>query len=208
MTIRSAFYVDGFNAYHSIDDLQKPYLKWLDWSSVANLLIPKRSEAIVKVAVCTAIKTTDVGKQLRHRAYLKALEGTGVVCLKGHFSKEERTCHSCGSKWWAPVEKQGDVNLAITVIDDAHNDVFDHCYLVTADSDQAATAKMLKARFPGKKLTTVVVTGRQHSKEILGHADAKLVVNENHMQQCLFPALIRGSEAIIRPPEYKPPWEP
>lgn len=205
MLIRAAFYIDGFNAYHAIADLQRSHLKWLDWQALASILIPSKSEAVVKVCICTAVKTADVEKQLRHRAYLKALEHSGVECLRGHFANEERKCKSCGEVWRAPVEKQGDVNLALAVVSDAYDDVFDHCYLVTADSDQAAAARMLKAKFPKKKLTTVVITGRSHSKEILSHADAKITIGIGNLERALFPKLITGPQAILRPKEYDPP---
>jgi hypothetical protein len=205
MATRAAFYVDGFNVYHSLDDLNKPHFKWLDWWSLGELLIPSESQILVRVAMCTAIKTTDTQKMLRHRAYLKALESKGVDCLRGNFIEEDRYCRQCGHSWGAPVEKQGDVNLAISLIADAHKDIFDHAYLVTADSDQAATARMFKTDFPAKKLTTVVITGRSHSKEILNFADAKITVNASHIERSLFPKLISGSSAILRPVEYDPP---
>jgi hypothetical protein len=83
--------------------------------------------------------------------------------------------------------------------------MFDHCYLVTADNDQAATARMLKADFPNKKLTSLVIIGRSHSKEILSHADAKIVIGLDHLNRCLLPKLIPGADAISRPPAYDPP---
>ncbi len=205
MRNRAAFYVDGFNVYHSLDDLKVPHYKWLDWWALGELLIPSKSETLVRVAMCTAIKTSDVEKQLRHRAYLRALESRGVQCLRGHFIEEDRNCRRCNHTWAAPVEKQGDVNLAISLIADAHKDIFDHAYLVTADSDQAATARMLKTDFPDKQLTTVVITGRSHSKEILAVADAKLTVSDTHITRCLFPRVIEGPNAILRPKEYDPP---
>src|SRR5829696_5166464 len=60
------------------------------------------------------------------------------------------------------------------VFDDAHRDVFDHAYLVTADSDQAATARMFSERFQAKKLTAVCPPGRAHSQHILRYATAKI----------------------------------
>ena len=206
MTIRAAFFVDGFNAYHSIDDLKKPDLKWLDWWSLADKLIPSKSERLESVVLCTALKTTDPQKLIRHRAYLKALENSGVVCLKGHFAREDRHCRACGERWKAPVEKQGDINLAVALISGGYEDAYDHCYLVTADSDQAATARVFKEKFPAKQLTTVVITGRSHSKEILSHAHAKLTINSNHLERSLFPNVVRlkDGSAIRRPPAYDP----
>lgn len=205
MTVRAAFYVDGFNVYHALDNLGQPHLKWLNWSALGKLLIPSRSESLVRTVICTAVKTTDPGKQTRHRLYVSALEQVGVECLKGHFATERRECRDCGSVWEAPVEKQGDVNLAISVLDDAYRDVFDHCYLVTADGDQCATVRLLKARFPDKRVTTVVLTGQSHNFMILNLADAKLTVTENNIERSLFPRFVEGANAVLRPAEYDPP---
>ena len=205
MTDRAAFYVDGFNVYHALDALQKPHLKWLDWAALGQLIIPSRSETLAKVVLCTALKSNDVQKQLRHRRYVSALESVGVDCLKGHFADDPRHCRSCGHRWAAPVEKQGDVNLAISIVDDAHRDLFDHCYLVTADGDQAATVRMLRNRFPQKRITSVVLPGQSHNKLILSFGVTPLALKESHLERSLFPKVMPGPNAILRPPEYDPP---
>jgi hypothetical protein len=207
MVDRAALYVDGFNLYHAIDDLSQNHLKWLDMWALGELLIPSKTQVLVKVVWCTAIRRDDVPKMLRHRTYIKALEATGVTCLQGHFAKEGRDCRSCGAQWQAPVEKQGDVNLAIAMVDDAHNDVFDHAYLVTADSDQAATVGLLKARFPHKPITTVCPPGRSHCKEILSHTALKISLTEAHLERCLLPKYIIVDNKPIahRDPVYDPP---
>ena len=109
MPERAALYVDGFNLYHAIDDLGQNHLKWLNMWALGELIIPSKSQTLVKVTWCTAIRTDDVPKMLRHREYIRALEGTGVTCLQGHFARETRDCRACGVQWHAPVEKQGDV---------------------------------------------------------------------------------------------------
>lgn len=62
-----------------------------------------------------------------------------------------------------------DVNVAINLISDAHLDVFDVAYLLSAVSDQAATAKLFKSRFPEKTLVSVAPPGRDYSKHILSY---------------------------------------
>lgn len=209
MPDKSAFYVDGFNLYHAINDLGEPHLKWLNLSRLAETLIPSQSERIVRIVYCTAIKTKDTGKMLRHRQYLKALKSSGVDCLEGHFTDEPRNCLDCRHSWLAPVEKQGDVNLAISLIDDGHRDIFDHAYLLSADGDQAATARLFKERFPEKKLTTVAPPGRSHSKVVLQHATARIALNYGHIERCIFPGQAvfnpDNSVAALRPVEYSPP---
>ena len=206
MTIRSAFYIDGFNAYHALDRLNQPHLKWLDWDALAKKIIPSRDETLERVVMCTAIKKNDYGKRTRHEFYLSALEQKGVVCLKGHFAKDPRECRDCGYNWDAPVEKQGDVNLAISLIADAFNDKFDHCYLVTADGDQVATARMLRSQFPEKKITSVVIAGQKHNKSLLAECGGNgKTIKESELERALFPKLISGPKAILRPQEYDPP---
>lgn len=203
---RAAFYFDGFNLYHGIKELNRPHLKWLNLYALALRLIPKQTETLVRVVVCTAIKSDDIPKQLRHRAYLKALGNVGVDCLLGHFSKEPRECHSCTNTWMAPTEKQGDVNLAVSIIDDAYQDIFDHCYLVTTDGDQVATINMLKSRFPQKKLTTVAPPYRSPNLIISNKADSVIQLTVSHIEACLFPRLVPGAAgAALRPAEYDPP---
>jgi hypothetical protein len=181
MTIRAAFYIDGFNAYHALDALRTPHLKWLNWWTLAETLIPSQSQNLSKIVLCTATRTDDAGKQSRHRKYVAALEAAGVTCLLGHFSSEPRSCRRCGEHWQAPVEKPGDVNLALTMLEDAYDNVFDHCYLVTTDGDHVSTVKMIKKRFPHKKITTVVITGRSHNKILLSLADYKILLRKKKL---------------------------
>jgi hypothetical protein len=116
MPERAAFYIDGFNLYHAIDDLGQPHLKWLNLWKLGALLIPQQSQTLVRMVWCTAIRTKDAAAMLRHRTLIKALTTTGVVHIEGHFSKEDRECKQCGNVWQAPIEKEGDVNLAISLI--------------------------------------------------------------------------------------------
>lgn len=166
MSGRAAFYVDGFNLFHAIDELNQPHLKWLNLVALANRIVPSRSEYISRVVHCSAIpqpkSSNDVVGQERkdtHLLYIDALKLTGVQCKIGHFINEEITCRksACGHKWEKAGEKQGDVNVAISLIDDAHMDIFDHAYLVTNDTDQVATVQLFVDRFieRGKILTIV-----------------------------------------------------
>ena len=206
MPIRAAFYIDGFNLYHAIDDLGQPHLKWLNLWALSASLIPQKSEQLVRVVWCTAIRTDDTEKMLRHRALIKALRLSGVTCMIGHFANEPKSCHSCGRNWQAPTEKQGDVNLAIALIDDAHRDMFDHAYLVTADGDQAAAAALFKARFPQRRITNVAPVARSHNKLLLSHCDGSMTLRLEQIERALFSrGVTDGAETVVRPARYDPP---
>lgn len=210
MLENAALYVDGFNLYHAIDDLKKNYLKWLDLWSLGELIIPSQSQRLRRVVYCTAVKTDDTQKMLRHRPYIKALQAKDVKCLQGHFSTESASCRDCGYSWERQVEKQGDVNLALSLLDDAHMHIFEHAYLLTSDGDQCATVRVLKERFPAKKLTTVAPPGRAHNKMILNIADTKITITESHLERSVFPGLAvmtpDGRSVAARwPKDYSPP---
>lgn len=205
MPIRSAVFYDGFNMYHALDELGQPYLKWVDLWSLSQKLL-SADEELVAVTHCTAVRTDDVPRMLRHRAYLAALEGVNVKCLRGHFSDEMGKCHDCGSQWKKPVEKQGDVNLAIAIIDGGHQDAFDNCYLVTADGDQLATIKLFRERFPDKKIISVSPPGRIHNKASRDSASNSAKITKEMVALSLFGHAAQGRDRLIkRPPEYDPP---
>jgi hypothetical protein len=205
---RAAMYVDGFNLYHALDELDRDYLKWLDLKQLAKVIAP-RSEVVRRVVWCTAFRPGGRAKLARHQAYYDALKARGVTCMTGHFVTYADGCNACGHTWPVSTEKQSDVNLALSVLDDAHEDRFDVCYLVTTDGDHAATARFLKERFPQKKLVIVAPPGRRQNKALLEWADAQVTLEFDQLMCALLPAAINGPDgAILRPSSYEPPETP
>lgn len=207
MPIRAAAYIDGFNLYHAIADLNEPFLKWLNLVALMHRIMPTKSETLVGTTYCTAIYPKDTQKQWRHEQYIQALKLVGCSTIRGHYIHENMGCKACGHEWKKPTEKQTDVNLSLALFNDARLDVFDTAYLVTADSDQAATAKFLKANFPTKKLISVSPPGRNFSTHILAYADGKIALTRDTIEHCLFGPIVfkEGEPAGRRPREYDPP---
>ena len=208
---RAAVYYDGFNLYHAVDAYKRPYLKWLNLKALGRAIAPK-SEVVKRVVWCSAFSPTNRSKLQRHEDYRKALEGQGVICRMGHFIHSLDSCNSCGHKWQISVEKQGDVNLALSIAADAEDDLFDVCYLVTADGDHAATARYLKERFPKKKLVLVTPPGRYHNRQIERMADQCIEIQTHHLEASLLPEMAKykqrflgRSEKVTRPEVYDPP---
>lgn len=206
--IRAAFFIDGFNLYHAIDDLGMPHLKWLSYWKLAQAVIPRKSQELVGVTWCTARHASDQHKGRRHdqMVQLQALEG--VTVRKGHFISERRTCRHCGCTWDHPSEKEGDINVAISLMRGAFRDEYDHAYLLTADSDQVATLKMFSKEFPQKNLTVVVPPRRKRSEHL--HRLAKggsIKLGAAHLEKAVMPEIIikDGVGSVRRPQEYAPP---
>ncbi|WP_024578150.1 MULTISPECIES: NYN domain-containing protein [unclassified Afipia] len=209
--LRAAVYIDGFNLYHAIADLGAPHLKWVNLHALSQQII-RKNERLERVVWCTAVNTKNTQKMLRWREYKKAQESVGVVTMVGHFTEEPRRCHE-GHNYFHPTEKEGDVNLAISVISDGHLDVYDVAYVVSADSDQVATAKMLADRLPKKQFISVAPPGRSHSKEIISNSHGTRTIRREVIENCLFegPTIIQNGELkAARPALYAPPqnWKP
>src|SRR5690349_18010148 len=94
---RAAFYIDGFNLYHSILNLGDPKLKWLSLASLCQMLIPRRDETVDSIVYFTATAThRGSGSIVRHRTYVAAMQSEGVECVLGRF-KESRP--SVDERW-------------------------------------------------------------------------------------------------------------
>ncbi len=212
MPLRSAFYVDGFNLYHAIDALHKPHLKWLDLRKLSHrLLLDRSNEQLTLVRYFSAVKKTNPAKAAKHREYISALQHEQVSVILGRFTAKETECRNCSHVWMADNEKETDVNLALNVVVDAFKDLFDRAYIITADSDQAATFAMMRSLFPNKEMVTVSPPGMELSKSILTFASHKVRLNEAMVAQCLLPKErfhLSPTEARLlyrRPLDYDPP---
>ena len=206
--MRGAVYIDAFNLYHAIDDqgAQFNHLKWSNLWLLAETISKGHANPIVKVCWCTAYRRGDTGKKARHRFYVSALEICGVTTLFGHETQEPQSCPGCGEMWETPREKATDINLALSVYEDALDDVYDVAFIVTADTDQAATLAFVKRRFPNKKMVIATPPWRALSKHLLHLADGKVQITERMLDDCVLPQLVsNGQKAINRPQEYDPP---
>ena len=121
-------------------------------------------------------------------------------------------CKSCSNAWEIECEKETDVNIALRLVLDGIDNIYHHAYLITANSDQAATVATIKKRCPHLKLTTVAPPTRNFSTHILKYTPRKIALTEEMISRHLFPQYVfKGGEHVVtRPPEYDPPkgWAP
>lgn len=204
--MRGAAYIDAFNLYHAVADLGQPYLKWCNFWRLSEQFMRGHAKPLVRVVWCSAYRTGDTGAKARHRALKLAVEQCGVVTRFGHETNEPAHCRSCGSRWTIPREKATDMNLGLSVYQDAFDDVYDAAFIVTADTDQAATFAFIKERFPQKKLFVVTPPGRIPSKHLTALAGGQIKISERMLDESALPATVgTGINTVIRPTEYDPP---
>jgi len=72
-TKRVFVYVDGFNLYHALDDLNQNHLKWLNlWALSENLISQDGGETLITVKYFSAYATWRERSMRRHQRYVAA----------------------------------------------------------------------------------------------------------------------------------------
>jgi len=204
---RAAFYIDGFNLHHSILDLGRRELLWLDLAALGKLIIA-RNERLVGTVWVSAHKPQKRDRMTALYAYEQALRGRGVRCLMGHFVLHGDHCHACGHQWMDATEKQSDVNLALAVAADAAADRFDVAYILTTDGDHAATARFVKESYPNKRVVSVAPPGRHHNRQIIPWCDAKVSIERKMLDRAALPDRVRSGRTWVERPQSWRPRDP
>lgn len=230
---RAGLYVDGFNLYHGIDDLvtrsiSRPHhYKWLSLKALGELVLAldqKRTKAQSQLAQVRYFSAwarhlhrpgapgepTTFGKQ---QVYERALRATGVVTYMADFKPKHIRCKGphphravCGHTWTRHEEKQSDVAIAVHLLEDVFCDLIDHCYVLSGDTDLLPALRILRTRFPQKRVVCVTPPGRPTPTEIQRLVDATITLREANLGSCLLPGELKSDDGslIRRPRAYDP----
>ncbi|UKV15622.1 NYN domain-containing protein [Thalassospiraceae bacterium SW-3-3] len=196
---RAAVYIDGFNLYHPIHEMDEPHLKWCDLWKLSETFCHPKALNLVKVVFCTAVPQFDVGKRDRHNTFNTVQLSKSVTILKGH-----HVFDPTNQKY---SEKQSDINVALSLMMDGVDDIYDYAFLVSADSDQAATAKFFHERFDNKKLILVAPPGKQVPKKAQNFCETSFTIKKETIESCVMEKFVpsRSGALIRRPEQYAPP---
>jgi uncharacterized LabA/DUF88 family protein len=183
--VRTIVYIDGFNLYYgAVKDT--PY-KWLDLDALFRRVL-QRHHRVVSIKYFTAKvqgRPGDPNAPFRQSIYLQALSAhvPTLQITYGHFLQSTPTmmlAQPIGSTRFAKVlkteEKGSDVNLALHVLNDAWQKLYDCAVICSNDSDLCEALRMVK---------------KQHRKRII------LVVPGNPAQRPPAIQLKRFSDAIV-----------
>ena len=198
-------YVDGFNLYHALLKFKDPKVEWLDLRALANRIIQPQTEQIVAIYYFSAYAHWLPSPMARHKEYVRALEAVGVVPVLGHFKNKDRKCVACKATWKAHEEKETDVNIGITMLNDAYKDRYERAYLITRDSDLMPAVTMIRSEFSQKEIVIVAPPLMGHSNDLLPVCNGKKKISPQMIWDCLFPRLVNrpdGGLAATRPTKY------
>jgi len=200
-----SIFIDGFNLYHALVKFRDDKVKWLDLRTLCGRLILPKTEKIVDIYYFSAYAYWLSGPKSRHEEYVKALAATGITTILGHFKEKDRDCHNCGATWKAHEEKETDVSIGITLLNDAYKNKYDRALLVTRDSDLMPAVKMVRNEFPAKEIVAVAPPMMGHSNDLLTVCNSKRKISPRQIWACLLPKqIVRADGTVLatRPSKY------
>ncbi len=203
---RSIVYIDGFNLYYGA--VKGGPHKWLDFQRLFSMLRP--DDDIQKIWYFTAL--IDGPRRAFQERYLEALETLSLVeVVLGRYKFRTARCTVRGCdfdgnrEFKIPEEKRTDVNIAIQMVDDAHNQRADRMILVSGDSDLVPAVHRAKQSHPEVKVIVYVPSRdpqRGAAVELRGAADKDKTLPLVLIPRAQFPNPVRGGrEGKIWKPE-------
>lgn len=199
---RVVAYVDGFNLYFGLKDSGFKRLYWLDVVALATNLL-KADQTLYATHYFTA-RIRDNGRnqedQKRQNTYIEALQCHGARCQYGHYLEKTRTCRKCQATWLDYEEKMTDVNIAIQMMADAFDNVFDTALVISGDSDLTTPIRRIRERFPEKRVI-IAFPPKRHSAELKRVANGHLTIGEDKLRSSQLPDTVTkpGGFVLTRP---------
>jgi uncharacterized LabA/DUF88 family protein len=193
--IRKMFFIDGFNLYHSIKrasekDIRFIDCKWLDLSKMCSFYIDTANEQLTGIKYFTALswKLTSKPKQ---QTYINALVShcKNVDIFYGKFKARDKQCPLCHRRYTSHEEKLTDVNLAISLLQNAYDNTFDEAIVVSADSDLSAPIITIKNIFKEKCIAILPPIGNP-AIELITIASKRYRMKGKTLLRSLLPASI------------------
>jgi len=188
--VRVAAYVDGFNLYFGLKAKYGRRYLWLDLQALAASLL-RPGQTLEQVTYFTARVRNDPDGERRQSHYLDALacHCPLVIIMSGHFQEKSRQCRRCGSAWTVYEEKETDVNIAVTLLEDAVRDRYDTALLISADSDLRPAIRAMKRLRPEKGIVAAFPP-RRESGDLKRAVDGFLTIGDDKIRRSQLPPVV------------------
>ena len=199
MTRRVAVYVDGFNLYYGLRSKGWRRYYWLDLHRLSEqfLMTGQRLALVHYFTAGVFAEPHDPEKPVRQNTYLEALETLPNLHIhQGYHVAMEQRCFACGAVWQTYEEKTTDVNIAVELLGDAQDDVFDTAIVVSGDGDLAGPIRAVRQRYPQKRVVVAFPPGR-HSAGLRNTATAFFTIGRNALRDSQFPQQVTKADGYV-----------
>ena len=196
---RVAVYVDGFNMYYGLREAGWQRYFWLDFRRLAaNLLRPNQCLALVRYFTArVSSEPNNPDKPKRQSTYLEALATLPDFHIhEGYHAIKERRCPNCSSLFQSREEKMTDVNIAVELLGDAQDDVFDTAILISADSDLTHPVEVVRQRYPEKRVI-VALPPKRNSVRLRNSATAWFIIGRGKLSSSQLPDRVTKADGHV-----------
>lgn len=197
-------YIDGFNLYYGLREKYRHKYVWIDLQSLCESLC-KSNQILVQAKYFTASVRNNPSKQARQTVFLNALKAHSpeLMIVKGRFQEKTTKCLRCNSSWVSYEEKETDVSIAVTIVEDAANNLFDTALIVSADSDLVPAIISARRLRPSGRFIAVFPPARR-SGELQKVVNGWITISEAKLRSNLLPDLVStaSGEQLGRPPTW------
>ena len=191
-------YIDGFNLFYGLKSKNWRRYYWLDLSLLVKKLLRPWQQLVAVRYFTTPVmaEPSDRDKPRRQNAYLEALATLPDLTVHyGYFLPKERTCRQCGSIVRTYEEKMTDVNIAVSLLTDAQDDIFDTAMVVSGDSDLYGPIEEVRRRYPGKRV--VVAFPPDRASKQLRTGGPSFTIGRDAFRDSQFPAQVTNASGHI-----------
>ena len=186
---RVMVYVDGMNLYYGILATGIPRYLWVDVRALSQgLMLPGQVIVGVKYFMSRFVSDGRVkGLAIRQRVHLLGLESLGgLEIIEGKFQSKTGKCQRCENEWMSYEEKMTDVNIAVEMVCDAEDDIFDAALLISGDGDLTGPIARVLSRHPEKRVV-VAFPPRRRSDALRDTASAHFYIRQSRLRNCQLP---------------------
>ena len=204
MNERVVAYIDGFNLYFGLKSAGWKRFYWINLQLLAQNLL-KPGQDLVFTKYFTSRVSYPAEKERRQSTFLEALETLNDFRIYyGHYQSDPQRCRKCGHKVWIPNEKMTDVNIAVEMLSDAYQNLFDVALVISADSDLSPPLLAIKELFPEKRVV-IAFPPQRHSAQLQRLAHGFIQIGRASIARSAFPAKVPKADGFIlrRPTEWK-----
>ncbi len=199
MTQRVAVYIDGLNLYQGLRRQGWRRYYWLDLHLLSQKLL-RADQHLVAVRYFTAVvypEPFDADKPRRQNTYLEALATLPDLHIHyGYHLAKRRRCSSCGAIEHTYEEKMTDVNIAVELLGDAQDDLFDTALVVSGDGDLAGPVRTINERYPAKRVVVAFPPGR-HSAGLRQAARGFFTIGRSALRDSQFPDRVTKADGYV-----------
>ncbi len=199
---RVAVYIDGWNLYYGLKSKrygwrgsQWPCYYWLNVQRLSERLLDK-NQTLVLVRYFTARVRDNRRRSKRQNTYLEALQTLQDVQIhEGYFNRDEIVCKKCHHRYFDYEEKKTDVNIAVEILGDAQDNVFDTAIMISGDGDLVGPVEAVLNRYSNKKVIVAFPPDR-HSANLEAVASDHRRIEQREVRGSQFPNRMRSNSGF------------